>query len=300
MRSTFIVLCGCTVASLLGCDGRLSEPDAESRAGRSEDDLVARVADHAIMAEDVRSRAEVDGVKTEEAVNVLVDEALLHEAAERGGLGVDPGLARRADRMMVRALLRDLEKENTPDSVPMAEVQADFAEIEDRLQVPERRASWHVLVPADSAGARERAASILAATRRAPDPREIFERYEKPDPAGTEPAIRAEELPPIDAATGVEKPYKDALFAAKALGPLAEPVQTSYGWHAIVLTEILPGERPTMADVEPEIRERVAARRRYETMLALTQGLDAQDVVRYNEAVVERLMTAEELPKRGQ
>lgn len=300
MRSTFIVLCGCTVGSLLGCDAGFSEPEVEVRGSGSDGHVVARVGDRGILAEDVRSRAEIDGVETEAAVNALVDEALLYEAAERAGLGVDAALARRADRMMVRAFLRDLEEENTPDKVPMDEVEADFAAVEDRLQVPERRASWHVLVPGETAGARERATSILAATKRAAAPREIFERYEKPDPSGTEPTVRAEELPPIDASSRVEKPYKDALFAAKALGPLDEPVQTSYGWHAIVLTEILPAESRTVADVEPEIRERLAAKRRYERMQALTQGLDAQDFVRYNDAVVGRLMTAEELPKRGQ
>ena len=300
MRSTFIVLCGCTVGGLLGCEARFSGSDVESRTTGPGADLVARVGDHGILAEDVRSRAQVDGVATEEAVHALVDEALLYEAAERAGLDVDAALARRADRMMVRALLRDLEEENTPDKIPMAEVEAEFAEMEDRLQVPERRASWHVLVPADNAGARERAASILAATKRALDSREVFERYEKPDASGTEPTIRAEELPPIDTESGIEKPYKDALFAAKTVGPLEEPVQTSYGWHAIVLTEILPAESVTVADVEPEIRERLAAKRRYEGMVTVTQGLDAQDLVRYNDAVVGRLMTAEELPKRGQ
>jgi hypothetical protein len=242
----------------------------------------------------------LDGVSAEAALDALIGEELLLQEAQREGLSEDPEAMRSVDRMMVRALLRDLERENTPQGISSRQVRTDFERNRELYQVLERRGSWHVLVKADTTQARELAAAILAEARRADDPREVFKRYAEGAADPLDLPVVVEELPPITIKAEIEKPYKDALFAAKAPGPLKEPLRTSYGWHAIVLTEIQPGEVRTLTDVEDEIRERLSRKQRFEALVELVNRLEAENRVVYNRAVVGRLMSAEELPKRAE
>ncbi len=201
--------------------------------------------------------------------------------------------------MMVRAMLHDMEKEHTPELVSDAELREDYARYEDRFRTPERRRSWHILVKDGGAEAQALAASILRELHRADDPRTVFERYAEGPPEGTELKVLAEDLPAVTDKASLQKPYRNAIFAAKTEGPLKDVVKTSYGWHAIVVAEILPAEQRSMAEVEDETRVRISQAKRAAALVRTVQSLKAEGLVSYDERGVERLLSMDGLPERA-
>jgi parvulin-like peptidyl-prolyl isomerase len=235
----------------------------------------------------------------EAALESLIDERLLLDEARRRGIVESAEDARAAERVMVRAMLRDFEAALTPASIPMGEVRADFEEHREKLQVPEQRASWHILVEDTTASGRERAAAILGEVREAEEPKAVFRRYAARQ-AEAETGLKAEELPPLPRNAGLEKPYEDALFAAKTTGPIKKVIETSYGWHVVTVTEIIPAQTRTLEDVEDEIRRRLSQKKRFEKVASTVRALEAQGLVQYDDDGVDRLLSMAGLPSRGE
>lgn len=295
-----VIIIALSVAALAGCHRDSEEPGAEQQGTRVVTNVVARVGGRPIGAAEVGARMAADGVSADAAIDQLIDEELLVREAERLGLMVSEDGERTIERVMVRSMLHDLEKENTPESISEEEVREDYVLHADKLQVPERRRSWHILVKDSSEAGRARAESILRELRRADDPKTVYERYVEGASDGADFEIEAEELPAISKKAGFKKRYKNALFAAKSEGPLKNVVETSHGWHAIVLVEILPEEHTTIDEVEGEIRERLSQKKRFEQLVEIVQGLEAKGLVQYDEEGVRRLLSMSGLPERTQ
>jgi hypothetical protein len=288
-------------ASALGaCQRETDVSQADPRGTPIVADVVARVDDRPIGVSEVEARMVAEGVSAEVALEQLIDEEILVREAERRGLTASEEGERTIERAMVRAMLHDLEKETTPESISEEEVREDYALHADKLQVPERRRSWHILVKDRSEAGQALAESILRELRKADDPRAVYERYVDGAGEGTEIEVTAEDLPAISEKAGFKKSYKAALFAAESEGPLKNAVKTSYGWHAIVLAEILPAEHSTLDDVEAEIRERLSQKKRFERLVEIVQDLEAKGLVQYDEQGVERLLSMAGLPERSE
>jgi parvulin-like peptidyl-prolyl isomerase len=285
---------------LAGCKRDPDEFQPAPPEGRVVADVVARVGDVSIGAAEVRDRMAADQLDAEAAVEVLIGEAALAAEAERSGFAETRDDERRIERLMVRTMLHALEKENTPASVSAEDVREAYAANAHEFQVPERRRSWHILVESQSDAAKALAESILAELRRADDSQTIYARYADGGPTDAGLALKAEELPAITENAGFEKPYKDALFGAKSEGPLKKVVKTSYGWHAIVVTEIVPGSIRTREEAETEIRERLSQKRRLGAIVSIVQNLEAQGLVRYDEEGVQKLLSMPGLPERAE
>lgn len=292
VRATATVVALGAVA-LAGCPP--GEPASETTTAPRQviQNVVARVGERAIGASDVRARMAAEGLDAEGALQQLIDEELLLAEARRRGFSVDRPTERALERQMVRAMLRDLEAENTPASITVEELREDFALHREKLQVPERRRSWHILVREPGDAGRVQAESVLRELRSAKEPRAVFDRYAADGKAG----IKAEDLPPITRKASIEKPYLDAVFEAESEGLIDRAVETSYGWHAIFVVEIQPPERRTLGDVEEESRERLSQKKRYERLNAIIQGLEAEGLVELEEEMVERLVSATGLPE---
>jgi hypothetical protein len=243
---------------------------------------------------------EETGLPAEAAVELLIDEELLMQEAMRRGITLDGGAQRQLDRQKVRAMLRDAERKLTPQSVSAEEVRADFETHREKLDVPERRRSWHVLVEATGSEARAAAAEILREVRTAEDPRRVFDRYATAQESPLGFTIRAEELPPISRKAGIEKPYKDALFEAESKGVVRNVVETRYGLHVIVLTEVLAAKPATLEAYDAEIRERLSQKRRFENVASIVRTVQAEGVVEVDDDAVDRLLAASSLPTRAE
>lgn len=239
-----------------------------------------------------------DDTDAETALDALVAEAVLVRAADKAGLPPDPAGLRKADRLMVRAFLHDMEADHEPRDIPPEKVRADFEKYRDNYQVLERRASTHLLAKSDGGAARATVLAALEEARSADDPIAALRRFAEARAQRADFEVLVEELPPITRKASMEKPFIDALFGARAKGLLKDPIKTSYGWHAIVLTDIQPAQARTLGDVEEDIRGRLSDQSRFETLVALVQALEAEGLVVYNPAVVTRLLEAPGLPRR--
>jgi parvulin-like peptidyl-prolyl isomerase len=285
---------------LSGCRPEEAYVSAPQQRRRVVKKVVARVGKRPIGASDVAARMSSKDLDAETALAQLIDEELLVQEAIRRGITEDAEAQRNAERLMVRAMLHDFEKDLTPESIPMDEVRADFAAHQEQFQVPERRRSWHILVKDTGEAGRALAESILAEVRQADDPKAVYARYAGARGAQSTPEVTAEELPAITVKAEIEKPYKDALFAAKSKGPLKNVVRTSYGWHVIVLTEIVPGESHTLRDVEDEIRTRLSQKKRFEKLAETVRALEAEGLVQYDDQGVQRLLSMPGLPEHAE
>jgi parvulin-like peptidyl-prolyl isomerase len=241
-----------------------------------------------------------DEVGAEAALEYLIDEALLTQEAERFGFAEDRDGERSIERLMVRTMLRDLERENTPESISEDEVGEAYALHAKKFRVPERRRSWHILVEEQSEAGEALAESILREVRQADDPRTVYDRYSDGGPEGLKLAVKSEDLPAITKQAKFAKAYKTALFAAESEGPLNNAVKTSYGWHAIVVAEILPADMRSLDDAEEEIRELLSERKRFAELVTIVQSLEAQGLVQYDDQGVERLLSMPGLPEHAE
>ena len=282
-----------------GCERPDHALESRGSPTRAVDVVIARAGDEVIGASDVVERMRTSGLDRRAALDQLIDEALLVDEARKRGLGESEIERRAVERAMVRRMLRDFEAELSPDAVPMKDVRDDFETYRARFQVPERRESWHILVRSTSDDAKSMAESILREVKRSSDPKDVYERYAN-SKTETEFDVIAEELPAITRSAGLEQPYKDALFDANRLGLLDDPVETAYGWHVIVLTEILPGETRTLDDVQEEIRERLSKKMRFQRVVDTVDQLEAQGLVEYDDEGVDRLLSMSGLPTRGE
>lgn len=260
---------------------------------------MARVGDEVIGVSDVADRMRTTGIGAADALDELIDEALLVDEATKRGLTESAADRRAVERVMVRRMLRDFEADLTPADVPDEDVRADFEQYRDRFQVLERRESWHVLVRDTSEAAKAMSESILREVRAADDPRKVYDRYASGE-VETAIEVIAEDLPAITREAGFEEPYKEALFAAQSTGVLQNPVETKYGWHVIVLTEIVPGEVRELEDVEDDIRERLSQKMRFRKVAATVAELEDQGLVEYDDEGIDRLLSTSGVPKRAE
>lgn len=285
--------------TLAGCESR----SEDSRGGQAASGVaarpVARVGPRAIGAAEVEDLAAKDTILPEAALQRLIDAEVLAQEAERLGFSVEREAERAIERLMVRSMLHDMEKQNTPESISEKELREDYALHEDKFRIPERRRSWHILVKDEGAEAKALAASILRELQQAKDPYTVFERYAEGAPKGVSLEVLAEELPPVTKDAGLEKSFKDAIFQAKSEGPLKKLVETSYGWHAVVVAEILPAEQLSFADVEEASRLRISQAKRTALLVQTVQALKAEGLVQYDEEGVARLVSRTALPERA-
>ena len=221
------------------------------------------------------------------ALQGLIEEELLVQRASALRLGLGQTTEWEIDRLIVQSLLKDMESRVSPSSISDEDIAQDFETHKDQLVRPERRKTAHVLARAQTPEAEAFANEVLAEFRRADDPMEVFERYVI-DPPARDFEVRAEDLPPISEKAGFAQEFKDAVFAARAPGPLTRAVRTEYGWHAIIVEEIETGETGNLESLQGEIRDRLTRKRRFEALAAMVREAEASGVLKRNEDVIER------------
>jgi hypothetical protein len=246
----------------------------------------------------VRRLAEAERITPREALRRLQDDLILAAEAERRGLGDDRHVEQDARRAEVQALLA----EEVERAIPEASIEAEaiaraYQRHLARYVQPERRASKHALasVPRDGTpeadrAARARIAALLTQLRTTADPAGwLDERIA----AGDVPDVTIQDVPGLAPGDDAEAAYIEALFALPRPGLVPEPVRTGYGWHAILLTEVIPPRDVSLEDATPELRRSLLDSRRRARVAALVEEIAGRTPVEPNQDAVRAALTRE-------
>lgn len=279
-----------------------SSADREGERRRKGDErvggaIVATVDGVGISAAEVARVAELADLSIEEALARSVDQEVLFAEAERRGYGARWEVRRAVERALVQtALAKLVEDEVRPESIEASAIADAYQKNRERFEKPETRSSVHLLARvrkgADAADARRAEAyieGVLAELGAHPDPGAELEARSKAGPEGLE--LVFEKLPAVARAGAFERPFEDALFEAAASGLVRQPVRTSYGVHAIVVTTIVPASTVPRSEAEATLRKELVERARFERLRTLVSGLERDHGVVRNEAAWAALLS---------
>lgn len=230
----------------------------------------------------------------EDAVARFVERELIFAPALEAGLADDPEVAVARKRVMVRILLAEtVEADVTEVSVEESEVTRVATLASQEIGHPVGLRASHILVsvpPEEKASeqvrkeAYGRARSTIGRIRselpERPTPYDLLktrrafaERVESPLSVDVNAHLQF----PISKPTGslpkgwlnvVPEFRQSALEMARAgrLGELSDPVKSPFGWHLIVVHEVLPGEKPDPDALRAAARAKILERRRTEAL----------------------------------
>jgi hypothetical protein len=277
----------CAVVGAVAC--RRGQPTGSARSQRLSPGLVARVGPVSIPGRVVEASARAAGTGADQALQRIVQDALL-AAEARAALTPSAELDAIEATVFARALLEDIGRQTRARGLPSDEelaaaTQRRWAELD---RPPSSRTTHAVALvkrPEQRAEAREVAERIARATRGARDA-DDFKRRALGVESGPIQVV-AESLPPITedgravpmgSGTGKDPGNYDARFA-RACNALAHPgeqsevVESDFGWHVIRLEERLPAVRMSAEErrrtVAGEVYRGRASRERTRLLKAL-------------------------------
>jgi hypothetical protein len=141
--------------------------------------------------------------------------------------------------------------------------------------------------------ARQQAQRAVAELRAASAPRAIWERYRA---LGTLDGfvVKAEEIPPASRRDSYAPEYLEGLFSLAEPGVVSMPVRTSFGWHAIVVTEIAPATKTPLTEAHAVLRREMSETLRAKALEALVREASESHPVVRDEAAIETAMHAQD------
>ncbi|UJR79500.1 peptidylprolyl isomerase [Sandaracinus amylolyticus] len=307
MRHARSVVVACLVSLALACGGEPAAPDAgPPRAITREQEqvggtIVSTVDGAPITLAEVEEVARETGLSPQDALRRLQEERVLAAHAEAAGLGDDHEVQDAVRRASVQALLEArVEAEITPASIPAEQVAERMDAQRARWWRPERRRSTHVLArlapdaPPEAGAAAERfVRRAIERMSAAEDARAEAHVIGEEDHSGRTYTVLVEDLPPVARDGQLVPEYLDALFARGERGVLAEPVRTRFGWHAIVLTEVMPPWEAPRDEVEAAMRQELAVEARAARLEELVRELAGRTPVERDGAVIERVIATD-------
>lgn len=270
--------------------------DEAPRAG----EVVATVDGVAITRDEVEDVARRTGLTPREALTRLEEEVVLYRAATAAGIDEHaPEVLDVSRRAAVQALLADrIEAPIRPETLPAAEVEARMAHDAAMFAQPERRASVHLLARPDAGAGPEALAVAERFARRAAhelageaDPAAAMQRYADESDPGRTFTVVVEPLPPARRTGDLVEPFSAALFGPSAPGLIAEAVETRFGWHVILLTEIVPPWEIPEGEAESLVRRQLVVEARAAALIELEDRLLAEHPVPIDPAAVALAMS---------
>jgi hypothetical protein len=136
------------------------------------------------------------------------------------------------------------------------------------------------------------AGRILGELRAADDPKRVWERYRSvAELEGF--AIKAEDVPPAARVDAFAPEYLDGLFSRPAPGVVDALARTSFGWHAIIVTTIVPGQTTTLEQARATLRRELLSTVREQALQQLVATLTKSHRIEHNEPTIEALLHAD-------
>lgn len=253
--------------------------------------VVASVDGVPIALEEVQQLARDGALDAEAALARLQAEALLAAEAARRGYGRAAEVDRVASQARVQALLERVIERVTASREQVEEAYRASGE---RFVSPEKRASRHVLArlpaapsPDREAAAREFARAALLRLAATGDREETWSELS----AASSPLfeVRVETLPAVARSGPLAPEFSRAIFELSSPGVVQEPVRTQYGWHAIVVTDIVPAVKVDEATARAQLQRELDRDQRKLALDALLRELRSSTGVSYNPEVQKAL-----------
>ncbi len=281
-------------AFALALGAACSGPDHAKRTQQSaalSEGVVAAVDGDPIALSEVERLAHRGALTPSAALARLEAEALLAAEAARRGYGDAPEVSAVAAQALVQLLLeRDVEREKPSPS----ELDEALAQRGERIHTPELRAATHVLAvlpkqptPEQESAARAFVDDAARKLREASDPLATITSFRQASPerqrVGVE--IKVEELPPFPREGAVVREFGEAMFALAKPGAVGGPVRTQFGWHVLVLREILPEKHVPEAEVRAELEAELTLQKRQKRVEVLLRTLSSRTRVTYGNDV---------------
>ncbi len=309
MRFVALTALPTLAVTLVACGTAEPVPDAARRDAQRAPEafapvdgpVVATVDGEPITLDEVRGAALEAGISPLDALHRLEEERVLYRHALESS-SLDPAEAERgARRAAVQALLHHrVEDAVGPDSVTDAELMARYDASRSSFVQPERRTSVHVLarLPPDAdetavAAAERFTRRVITELSREADPAAAVDRYREEDDPGRVFRIVVEQIPAASRRSSFEAPYLDALFSRSSPGVVAEPVRSTVGFHAIVVTSIEPAFRIPLDEAEPMLRRQILAEHRGAALDALDRELRVRTTVSIDEREASRALAGD-------
>jgi peptidyl-prolyl cis-trans isomerase D len=140
-------------------------------------------------------------------------------------------------------------------NVTDAEIADAYNKNKARFSTPEKRSASHILIsvakdakPADDAAAKAKAQAILAEVQKAPNDFAKIARAQSQDPGSAE---LGGDLGVVEKGL-FDKPVEDAIFQLKE-GETSGLVRSSFGYHIVKVTKVVPVVQKTLEEAKPEI-----------------------------------------------
>jgi hypothetical protein len=260
------------VAGAIGCGERspaIGEAGAEAEYQQSAQGrvIVARVNGEPIYGDCVAAQMAARAIDRRQALDECIDFELLAQAARERGYLSNPAVVATSRREAVRALIDADYPLQKPADIPRPDIE-DFwrRRIQRDYNHPElRTVMWCRLPldrqapPAKDASASRLAAKIHAAAVASPQSgAEALHRICR-EHAGDAVAegLVVQDLQRRVAEQGIDPAFGGAAFGLPAIGAIAAPVRTPWGWDVIALAAVEPPIGNTLDDVLSEVQNAV-------------------------------------------
>jgi len=173
----------------------------------------------------------------------LINMTLAAQAAEKDGLQKDPKVASRLELLRTQILAeaaseKFIKSHPTSDSELQAEYDAQVASI------PKEYKARHILVDKDQKAIAE---SVIRELQAGGDFAELAKKESKDSSAANGGDLG------WFSPQAMVKPFADAVAALEKGKFTAEPVESEFGWHVILLEDVRTPEAPAFDDVKPQV-----------------------------------------------
>lgn len=179
----------------------------------------------------------------------------------------NPALFQQAEQAAVEYVVLDLESLRASITLNEDDLRTYYKENVDRLAGKEERRASHILItaskdaaPADRDKAKARAEELLAQVRKAPASFAEVAKKNSQDPGS---AAQGGDLN-FFARGAMVKPFEEAAYALKK-GEISDVVETDFGYHVILLTDIKSPRKPSFEELRPsmeaELKQQQAQRK---------------------------------------
>lgn len=257
--------------------------------------VVSSVDGHPIEIAEVADLARTGQFSPVAALRRLQAERLLAGEAERRGYAQRKATQYASRQALVQALLVQAVE---AQEVSETELEQAYTAQKARFERPARRRATHLLaeLPKHATPEQTRLAltfmtQALERVRGAPEPLETLHALRQSAPAGLR--VSMEDLPPAPAEGAFVPEFSHALFSVAAPGVVPTVVHTQFGYHVIVVSELLPATITPKGEALSTLAHELGERKHKARFDALVLELQGRTRVSYAQKTDTRLTAVE-------